>query len=194
MIEVSSARQAQMHQAVACIVAAFVTDPIARFAWLSPHQYLEGMTLAARRFGGSSFECGTADVTPDFCGVGLWLPPGVSPDGEALEKVFRATAKPEHLDDLLATFEGMDESHPKEKHWYLPMIGVDPSFQNRGLGAALMHHATARADADGTLAYLESTNSQNISLYERHGFEVVGKIQIGEAPLVTPMLRYPSRG
>ena len=52
--------------------------------------------------------CLVAESMPDwafatYCGAALWLPPGVHPDGEALEKVFRDTAKPEHLDDLLAT-------------------------------------------------------------------------------------------
>jgi GNAT superfamily N-acetyltransferase len=190
-VEIRSARQDEMPQTVACIVAAFITDPIGRFAWPSPHQYLEGMAETARAFGGASFEHGTADVTADFCGAGLWLPPGIHPNGEALEQVFRDTAKPEHLDDLLATFEKMDEWHPEEKHWYLPLVGVEPNAQGRGLGGALMRHATARADADGVLAYLESSNPRNISLYERHGFEVMGRIQIGAGPLVTPMLRRP---
>jgi len=189
--EIRSARQDEMSQTVACIVAAFITDPIGRFAWPSPHQYLEGMALAARAFAGASFEHGTADVTADFCGAGLWLPPGVHPESEALEKVFRDTAKSEHLDDLLATFEKMDEWHPEESHWHLPLVGVEPNAQGRGLGGALMRHATARADEDGMLAYLESSNPRNISLYERHGFEVMGKIQIGAGPLVTPMLRRP---
>jgi GNAT superfamily N-acetyltransferase len=190
-VEIRSARQDEMPQTVACIVAAFITDPIGRFAWPSPHQYLEGMAETARAFGGASFEHGTADVTADFCGAGLWLPPGIHPNGEALEQVFRDTAKPEHLDDLLATFEKMDEWHPEEKHWYLPLVGVEPNAQGRGLGGALMRHATTRADANGVLAYLESSNPRNISLYERHGFEVMGRIQIGAGPLVTPMLRRP---
>lgn len=190
-VEIRTAGQDELPQTIACIVAAFITDPVGRFAWPSPHQYLEGMPPAARVFGGASVEAGTADVTADFCGAGLWLPPGVHANGEALEKVFRDTAKPDHLDDLLATFEKMDECHPEEHHWYLPMIGVEPNAQGRGLGAALMRHATARADADGVSAYLESSNPKNISLYERHGFEVMGRIQIGAAPLVTPMLRRP---
>lgn len=190
-VEIRSAGQDEMPQTVACIVAAFITDPIGRFAWPSPHRYLEGMALATREFAGASFEHGTADVAADFCGAGLWLPPGVHPDGEALEKVFRDTAEPEHLDDLLATFEKMGEWHPEESHWYLPLVGVEPNAQGRGLGSALMRHATDRADWEGALAYLESSNPRNIPLYERHGFEVMGRIQIGAGPLVTPMLRRP---
>lgn len=190
-IEIRSATADEMSQTVACVVAAFITDPLCRFAWRSPHRYLDAMPLATRAFAGASFEHASADVTADFCGAGLWLPPGVHPDSGALEKVFRDTAEPEHLDDLLATFEKMDEYHPDERHWYLPIIGVEPNAQGRGLGGALLRHATARFDDDEVLAYLESSNPRNISLYERHGFEVMGEIQIGAGPLVTPMLRRP---
>ena len=54
-----------------------------------------------------------------------------------------------------------------------------------------MRHAVARCDREGALAYLESSNPRNISLYLRHGFEVIGEIRVGAAPLVTPMLRRP---
>jgi hypothetical protein len=55
----------------------------------------------------------------------------VQQNGEALERVFRNTAKPEHLDDLLTTFEKMEQWHPEEPHWYLPMVGVGPNAQGR---------------------------------------------------------------
>ncbi|HVP28053.1 MAG TPA: N-acetyltransferase [Myxococcota bacterium] len=189
--EVRSATLDEMPETVACIVAAFITDPLARFAAPSPHDYLRATPLVTREFAGASFEQGTAYVSADFCGAALWLPPGVHPNDEGLERVFRQYAKPEHLDDLLATFEIMGESHPDEPHWYLPMIGVEPNAQNRGLGWALMRHALARCDQEGLPAYLESSNPRNISLYERHGFEVMGQIQVGAGPVVTPMLRQP---
>ncbi len=189
--EIRSATPDEMPHAVAIIVAAFLTDPIARFAWPSPYDHLRGMPLATREFAGGSFEHGTAYVSADFCGTALWLPPGVHPNGEALERVFRDTAKPEHLDDLLATFEKMEQSHPKEPHWYLPLVGVEPNAQGKGLGAELMRYAVARCDQEGGPAYLESSNPRNIPLYLRHGFEVIGEIRVGAGPLVTPMLRRP---
>ena len=191
--EVRSATPFETPKAVAAIVAAFITDPIARFAWPSPHDYLHAAPLATREFAGGAFEHSTAYVSTDFCGAALWLRPGIHPNGEALERVFRDTARPEHLDDLLATFEKMGHSHPDEPHWYLPMIGVEPNAQGRGLGAELMRHAVARCDQEGALAYLESSNPRNISLYLRFGFEIIGEIQIGAAPVVTPMLRRPRR-
>jgi GNAT superfamily N-acetyltransferase len=189
--EIRSATSDEIPRVIAAIVAAFIKDPPARFAWPSPHDYLEAMPLATREFAGSSFEHGTAYVTADLCGAALWLPPGVQPNGEALGKMFHATAKPEHLDDLLATFEKMEQSHPREPHWYLPQIGVDPNAQGKGLGAALMRHAVARCDQERALAYLEASKPENVPFYVGHGFEVIGEIQVGAAPPVTPMLRRP---
>src|SRR5687768_16735277 len=189
--EIHSATRDEMPHAVAAIVAAFLIDPAARFAWPAARDYLKAMPLAIREFAGACFEHGTAYISADFCGAALWLPPGVEPNGQALEKVFRDTAKPEHMDDLLATFEKMDQSHPKEAHWYLPQIGVEPNAQGKGIGAELMRHALARCDRERALAYLEASKPQNIPFYQRYGFEVTGEIQIGAAPVVTPMLRRP---
>jgi ribosomal protein S18 acetylase RimI-like enzyme len=189
--EIRSATFDELPQAVAAIVAAFLTDPTARFAWPAPHDYLHAMPLATREFAGSSFEHDTAYVLADFSGAALWLPPGVHPNGEAVEKLFRDTAKPEHLHDLLATFEKMARWHPDEAHWYLAQIGVEPMAQGKGRGAALMRHGVARCDQEAALAYLETGNPRNIPLYQRFGFEVMDQVQIGAAPLVTSMLRRP---
>jgi len=59
----------------------------------------------------------------------------------------------------------------------------------RQIGSRLMKHALLRIDEAGLPAYLESSNPRNIPLYERHGFEVMGEIQVGSSPVVTPMIR-----
>ncbi len=79
-------------------------------------------------------------------------------------------------------------------HWYLPQIGVEPNAQGRGLGGELMRHALARCDQEQALAYLEASKPENIPFYQRYGFKVIGEIQIGAAPVVTPMLRRPRVG
>ena len=189
--EIRTAGPDEMPHAVAAIISAFLIDPAARFAWPAARDYLKAMPLAIQQFAGACFEHDTAYISADRCGTALWLPPGVQPNGEALEKVFRDTVKPEHLTDLLATFEKMDQSHPKEAHWYLAMIGVDPKAQGKGLGSDLMQYAVARCDQDRMLAYLETANPRNIPLYERFGFEVMESFQMGAAPRMTPMLRRP---
>ena len=66
----------------------------------------------------------------------------------------------------------MHAVHPTEPHWYLQGLGTDPPFQGQGRGSAVMRPVLARADAEGTPAYLECTKASNVAFYERHGFVV----------------------
>ena len=93
--------------------------------------------------------------------------------------------------DVFAVFEQMGRYHASEPHWYLPLMGVDPSQQNKGFGSALLQHTLNQFDRENKLAYLESSNPRNISLYKRHGFELLGTIQKGTSPSIAPMLRRP---
>ena len=190
-VEIISANKDEAAKTVATIVAAFITDPICRYAWPAAGTYLNIMPSVTEALGGASFELGTCFVSADFRGAALWLPPGVRPDNESLAGMMADTVSPDNQEELFQTFEQMAHAHPAEAHWYLPTIGVDPAAQGEGIGGALMRHATERFDAEQALSYLESSNPRNISLYLRHGFEVMGEIQVGSAPLVTPMLRQP---
>ena len=46
-------------------------------------------------------------------------------------------------------------------------------------------------DRDHLPAYLDSTNPRNVPFYQHHGFEVTGRWQAGDSPLITSMLRGP---
>jgi GNAT superfamily N-acetyltransferase len=177
--------------AIDTIVLAFAADPATRWTWPHARQYLAAMPRMARAFGGRAFVQGGAYGTDDDSGAALWLPPGVHPDEAALDEVMQSTTAPSIRDAISATFEQMAKYHPREPHWYLPLIGVDPAHQGKGHGAALMSYALARCDRDHVPAYLESTNPRNISLYQRHGFEALGTIQVGAGPTLVPMLRRP---
>ena len=178
-------------RAVNAIVLAFSADPVARWIYPNPQQYLSHFPAFVRGFGGRAFEHGTAYATAEIEGAALWLPPGVHSDDQALTSLIQQTVDEPTQGELLAVFEQMDGYHPKEDHWYLPLIGVDPARQGGGFGAALMGHALVPCDRDATVAYLESSNRANISLYERHGFELLGEIQLGSSPPLFPMLRQP---
>jgi ribosomal protein S18 acetylase RimI-like enzyme len=171
------------------VVLAFAADPVSRWTWPHAQQYLSSMPRLVSAFGGHAFEHGSAYCTDAYAGVALWLPPGIHPDEEQLNDLVDTTVSAAIRSDVLALFEKMAKYHPTEPHWYLPLIGVDPARQGRGLGDALMSFALQRCDRDHLTAYLESTNPRNISLYRRHGFEVLGTIQAGSSPPLVPMLR-----
>jgi ribosomal protein S18 acetylase RimI-like enzyme len=119
----------------------------------------------------------------------VWHPPGAEPDPAALIELFREALEPAELEKRLPFFAAIGAAHPKEPHWYLPMIAVDPVRQGKGYGSALLRHALDRVDGDALPAYLESSNAVNIPLYERFGFEVTGEIQAGESPTMWSMWR-----
>lgn len=188
---VRPATEAERKAVCDVLALAFVTDPLAR--WLLPHptRYLATLPDFADAFGGPGLVHGAAYVTDGLEGAAMWLPPGVESDQARMNTIIATAVAEDVLADLAGIFERMAGYHPHEPHWYLPIIGVDPAQQGRGYGAALMRHAVQRFDADGVVAYLESSNPRNISLYQRHGFEILGTIQVGSSPVLTPMLRRP---
>ena len=177
--------------AVAAVVLAFGADPAARWTWPDPQQYLMHFPGFVKALGGNAFAHGSAHHVDGHAGAALWLPPDVRPDEEAVIALLQRTGSAPIQNDLLAVFEQMERYHPRDPHWYLPFIGVDPSQQGKGYGSALMKHALDACDRDHAPAYLESSNPKNIPLYERHGFELLGTIQVGTSPPIFPMLRKP---
>ncbi len=189
--QVRTVAHSEREAAIAAITLAFVADPAARWIFPQAHVYSRVMPGLADAFGGPGIVHDAAFATAGFEGVALWLPPGVEPDSERLSALLSDAVEAERIDSVNELFARMADHHPHERHWYLPLIGVDPLHQGRGHGAALMRHVLARCDDEGVAAYLESSNPRNISLYERHGFEVLGTIQFGDSPVMTPMLRSP---
>lgn len=179
---------------VAALTLAFAGDPMTRWSWETPEAYLSAFPRFARAFGGRAVGLGTAHYTDGFSGVALWYPPGEGPDEDALMSVIEETISEARRPPVFAILEQMGNFHPEEPHWYLPLIGVDPRFQGRGVGSILMKHALAICDREGAAAYLESSNPRNIPFYERHGFDILGEIQHGDSPVVAPMLRKPRKG
>jgi ribosomal protein S18 acetylase RimI-like enzyme len=188
---VKSATSQQKNELISIILAAFVTDPVAR--WLCPaaHQYFSRMGEFVDAFGGASFDHGSAYYVDGYCGAALWLPPKVQPNEEKMMTIIKDVVPEHRLDAAFSMFEKMGGFHPDEPHWYLPLIGVDPSCQARGYGSRLMTHALERCDREKKLAYLESSNPRKLSLYIRQGFELIATIQGGDSPPVFPMLRKP---
>jgi len=77
----------------------------------------------------------------------------------------------------------LDEKHrPDRPHYYLETLAVDPQLQRRGIGAALLSYLTDKADREGILVYLSTTDPRNVPLYERHGFRTVSETEQSGVP------------
>jgi GNAT superfamily N-acetyltransferase len=183
------AGDAAIDHAIARLVLAFYTDPVLCWAYDDPHQFLRYLPPLFRALAAGAFEAGTTDRTRDGSGVAIWFPPGLHGDDEAVEAIAAESVAKEKLGELGALLKGVEEYRPAEPHWYLLLIGVDASRRSKGIGTALIEHGIRRCDRERRPAYLWSSNPRNHSFYERHGFELIGTVQVGSSPPVFPMLR-----
>jgi hypothetical protein len=110
------AGDAVVDQAIATLVLAFGTDPIARWMYDDPHQYLLHISRLFRALGASSFEAGAAERTEDGLGFAIWLPPGVHGDDTALEVVIGESIVTEKQAEVAAVFERTEDYRPTEPH------------------------------------------------------------------------------
>lgn len=82
--------------------------------------------------------------------------------------------------------------HPDEPHWYLSVLGTDPTHQRKGVGAALLEPVLQQCDTDGVAAYLEASRIENVPYYRRFGFDVVAPLAMpGGGPVIYRMKREP---
>lgn len=153
------------------------------FATMARHHFLAG--------GGAEVACRDGVIG----GTALWDPPGrwrATRREEWLMKpgfiwAFRSRARAsEQVAEL------MKQNHPEEPHWYLMLLGSDPTVRGAGFGHALMRSRLDRCDAEGAPAYLENSNPKNEAYYMRFGFEVTGEIKLPDGgPTLWTMWRQP---
>jgi len=67
----------------------------------------------------------------------------------------------------------------KELMYYLWFIGVDPRDQNKGVGSSLLKEIIKESESDKRDICLETSSLKNISWYQRFGFRVYNKLELG---------------
>lgn len=181
---------------VEALARAFYDDPVLQ--WFYPREsrrlrQLEGLFgYFGERFW---FEHDETYTTPGLRGGAIWIPPDQWRVGllDQLRSMpgFAAATGLRDLPRGVRGFNLMESRHPHEPHWYLPVVGVDPPAQGRGLGTALLQPVLRRCDREGIPAYLEATTPRNRSCYERNGFEVTGELVLPGGPPMWLMWREP---
>jgi ribosomal protein S18 acetylase RimI-like enzyme len=123
-------------------------------------------------------------TTEAMKGVAIWIPPHKYPLNELRLLMAGAYAIPFklRLDRLLQfmplfhTVEVLHKAVMSQPHWYLMMLGVDPAYQNQGVGGALLQPVLAEADKENIPCYLETSTAAAVRFYQRQGFEVLETI------------------
>jgi GNAT superfamily N-acetyltransferase len=190
----------ERREAVAVLARAFWHDPLFDvFAKDLLHEqrllplFFSAVMNDVVRAGGRAW---VAEVDGHPRGVAGWLAPGAYPRGRRHDALFQAqamaaVARVQHKAMALRLLTELDRRHPKDPHWYLAVLGVDPSQQGKGAGAALLAPVLAQCDAEGLPAYLETQKEANVPWYARFAFAVTGEIRLPSAPPVWCMRREP---
>ena len=134
-------------------------------------------------------------TTESTAGGALWLPPGkwqLGPFASLRLLPYMAAFSGHNLPRVLRFLGYLDSKHPHDPHYYLFILGVEPGWQGKGIGAALIRPILERCDRERMPAYLEATSPRNRELYKRNGFEVMEDIKVpGGGPPLWRMWRKP---
>lgn len=194
-----AAGKADIRELSATLSRAFYDDPV--MTWIlsddrrRPAQ-LRRMFAAMTRHHHLGY--GGVEVAQDGSGIGaaaLWDPPNRWRETRRAELAMTPAFL--RVFGLRASMarevqEMMKRVHPEEPHWYLAVIGSDPTLRGRGFGQVLMRSRLDRCDAEHAPAYLESTKPENIPYYQRFGFTVTEEIALPNGgPTLWAMWRAP---
>jgi GNAT superfamily N-acetyltransferase len=173
---------------------AFRGDPVWEWLVPDPARWQRGVPYVFRFATAEHVPHETVLVTPDVTACAVWTPPGHRSNDlrEALAVPRLALTFRRRSLAGLRFQAAMKRHHPREPHWYLAILGTDPSHQGRGLGSAVLQPMLDRCDDEGLPAYLESSKEANLAYYRRHGFEVTQEVRPVEgAPPIWLMWREP---
>jgi GNAT superfamily N-acetyltransferase len=194
---IRKARADELPRISAILADAFYDDPAMRWAIDDDRRRRD---LLERAFGlflrtlwFKQDECYT---TAGTAGAIVWELPGQWKTGLVDQlRLFGPMARiyGRRLPRILRALAALESNHPVEPHFYLPLVGVQPGWQGRGLGTALLRPILDRCDDENVPAYLEASSPRNRDLYERHGFRVTEEFLLGPgSPPLWRMWRTPN--
>jgi ribosomal protein S18 acetylase RimI-like enzyme len=191
----------QSSAALRTLERAFLDYPLMVYACPDPQQRSRGVRALYAAILRDASRYGEIYTSPGVEGIACWLPPGVALPTIVREiragllglpfsfgwKAFRCLLEYGHWHTKL------HHEFTSSPHWFLATIGVDPAFQGKGIGGALLEAITIKADQQHVPCYLETHGEKSARLYERHGFETVRLFEVpGHSVPVWAMLR-PAR-
>jgi ribosomal protein S18 acetylase RimI-like enzyme len=174
--------KAQQIQAASEVLAkAFENDPV--FSYMFPKDdetrmdKMKQLFLVSLRYSQPFDSIYTTDTLK---GVAIWVPPGKYPMS-LWQTVQLALTLPFQLGwgamrRGIQLFNKIEECHQKcmpEPHWYLNVLGVNPVYQNQGVGGKLLEPILKQADAENLPCYLETDGEKNVNFYQKRDFQVV---------------------
>ena len=168
----------EVEQAAAVLARAFDADPLTVYLFPDKVERARKAPLMFTTLARYDYLFGQVDKLEGFGAIATWLTPahGAETPQRLSEAGFDqlpdqiGRSPLERLDAFYAVVEEGHRRAVPDRHWYLRLLGVEPTQQGRGIGSALLQHGLSRADANGDACFLETFQERNVPFYLRHGF------------------------
>jgi GNAT superfamily N-acetyltransferase len=178
---------ADVEHAADIIAQAFINDPMVAFILPVKSARYHTLRKFFRIYGEMNIlnrrGYGTGEPLK---GVAYWQAPGqeslsisIKAVGRLLPLIF--TAYPFGFFRARPIFRATDRMHQQYApgaHYYLDNLGVLPSAQGAGLSSKLIRPILEQADAQGVIAYTDTTSRANVGFYAHFGFECMEEAAI----------------
>ena len=180
---VAPARPDDLDAAAETLALAFESSPWTD--WVIPEdRHLERLYELQRLYLAHALEHGRVWVAPATVGVIALLPHDApEPPEDVVDQIIELHG--DRVDRLGGV--GMQETAGS---WHVETLGVRPEERRRGVASALLVAALSEARAQGVPVTLETSDQQNLRLYERYGFVVVDHTKVPAGPDVWAMARH----
>jgi len=189
---------ADLHRCVQLLVSAYAEDPFYR--WLFPAEDTRPEALAAwfTRVSTNHLKFGHYYRSEDFSAVATWVPPDVplnnASDWEEGRRLVASWTDDEHATRVYDAIAARGRSRPGGPSWQLIYVAIADEARGAGLGPSAVAPMLHMFDEQGFAVFYNATNTDNIPLLERVGFERLDPLPILDGPTFQPMYRKPRGG
>jgi ribosomal protein S18 acetylase RimI-like enzyme len=170
----------------ACKVAgdAFQDDPIMVFVYPDEKERKQKSQYGFYMLYKYGIKFGLAYATSkNLEGITIWLPPNkVYPSTWAMMRyggfytMRKVGLKLKAMKRTMAVFKYEEERHKElapYDHWYFQNIAVKPEEQGKGYGGLLISTLLKTIESDNVPVYVETNTEKAMSIYQKHGFEIL---------------------
>lgn len=84
----------------------------------------------------------------------------------------------ENIKKALTRESKIKQLQPKVKMYYLWFVGVDPQFQNKGIGSDLLKDIIEDSTQKGRPLYLETSTLKNLPWYKKFDFQIYAELDL----------------
>jgi ribosomal protein S18 acetylase RimI-like enzyme len=200
-MKIIAASSSDIAEAVSCLATAFARDPITGFLLQTGPGYRERVTQFFSLLMRARIELkmpvlvarganGIGGATMGYSTVRSEWPAALTEEWVRFENAIPGVADRMAIYDEVAT-----KFKPRAPHYYLGVIGTEPTLQGSGIGTQLLNSfcEVSASDPLSSGVYLETAQASNLRFYERAGFAEAGRGNLGSATLWCMYLSHERR-